>query len=144
MGYRVHCGCIHWVKPTAKVKGVGYISTRPPRPDSWKKAMEHLFKAYKNSATKRGYGFDLSIEVFQSISQKNCSYCGQTPSQSHKVGSNLPFVYNGIDRKNNALGYTPENSIPCCGTCNKMKSALGYDEFLAHVKRICSHLLSSM
>jgi len=35
----------------------------------------------------------------------------------------------GIDRKDNNLGYTPENSLPCCTLCNMMKRTYSYDNF---------------
>lgn len=76
----------------------------------------------------------------------NCHYCGCKPCrvQSWKKSGTSPgvpdFVYNGIDRKDNLLGYTPENSVSCCTTCNFMKGEIDYDSFVEYVRRIYMNL----
>lgn len=50
------------------------------------------------------------------------------------------FTYNGLDRVDNTRNHAVDNVVPCCTTCNWMKSKSGYDEFLAHIKRnLSSH-----
>jgi hypothetical protein len=39
------------------------------------------------------------------------------------------FLHNGIDRLDNALGYTTANSVPCCKPCNQAKNDRSVDEF---------------
>lgn len=39
-------------------------------------------------------------------------------------------------RKNNSVGYTLENCVPCCGICNKMKMNLDFDTFIEKCKLI--------
>lgn len=46
------------------------------------------------------------------------------------------YIYQGIDRKNNVVGYTPENCIPCCFVCNKAKGERDMNEFVEHCKMI--------
>lgn len=34
------------------------------------------------------------------------------------------YEYNGVDRLDNALGYTRENCVPACRPCNAAKNAI--------------------
>ena len=43
---------------------------------------------------------------------------------------------NGIDRIDNNIGYTKENSVPCCEICNKAKRDMSYNDFINYLKRI--------
>ena len=43
---------------------------------------------------------------------------------------------NGIDRIDNNLGYTVQNSISCCKKCNYAKHKMSYDEFIELVTNI--------
>jgi 5-methylcytosine-specific restriction endonuclease McrA len=37
----------------------------------------------------------------------------------------------GIDRVDNSIGYTPDNCVPCCTQCNRIKlDHLTYEEML--------------
>jgi hypothetical protein len=56
----------------------------------------------------------------------------------HVKWSNGDFVYNGIDRRENSIGYTLANCVSCCGPCNMMKKVLSYAEFIERCKRIAS------
>jgi hypothetical protein len=49
------------------------------------------------------------------------------------------FRWNGIDRIDSSRGYTPENTVPCCSTCNLMKSDSTHEAFLAHIEAIYAH-----
>ena len=49
------------------------------------------------------------------------------------------YSYNGIDRKDNTRGYEPDNCLPCCGLCNRMKSALSYGDFMDWIGRVINH-----
>jgi hypothetical protein len=42
----------------------------------------------------------------------------------------------GIDRLDSAFGYTIENSVSCCATCNFIKNVLSMDEFYTHLTDI--------
>jgi hypothetical protein len=43
------------------------------------------------------------------------------PAMQCTNGSRGIYTYNGIDRVDNSKGYTPENTVPCCKICNKIK-----------------------
>lgn len=85
-----------------------------------------LYKNYKTNAKYRNIGFDLTKEEFKEFTQNNCYYCGKIPSQlsNSTTGS---YIYNGIDRVDNAKGYTVDNCVACCGDCNRIKRNISVD-----------------
>lgn len=96
-----------------------------------------LYYDYKRSARKRSYTFRLFPLEFYQLSQGTCHYCDVVPSQikAYKLLLNeTPFVYNGIDRMNNYVGYELANCVSCCWHCNKQKGTLPY-EFFMRLKR---------
>lgn len=100
------------------------------------------FGRYRQAARKRGISFDLTRAEFDGLSKGACHYCGSPPSQvTNRRHFNGPYIYNGIDRKNPAIGYRADNCLSCCGTCNAMKSAMPYDEFLRRVGVIYRRLI---
>jgi len=111
--------------PSPRIKPAGYA------------AATERFNGYKSISQRRGVSFEISRQQFMELTQQDCHYCGTKPSQRftrrHYNGS---FVYNGIDRKDSAQGYTSENCVPCCGLCNTMKQDLPYENFLAHIAQI--------
>ena len=50
--------------------------------------------------------------------------------------NNGDFIYNGIDRLDNKLGYEEENCVPCCYLCNRMKWSITEKDFLAQISKI--------
>ena len=98
------------------------------------------FGSYKQQAKRRGLKFDLpKAEAFKLFLQ-NCHYCDSSPSNvSRRRDFNGEFRYSGIDRKNNVLGYSTENCVPCCKVCNWMKQKMSPEEFLSHCKRVVAH-----
>lgn len=83
------------------------------------------YDSYKYRAKKRKLAFKLTFSQFDSIVKRPCHYC--------KVEvTDKPM---GIDRVKNSIGYTRMNSVPCCWTCNRAKSDMGYKEFKKYLKR---------
>jgi hypothetical protein len=97
---------------------------------------------------RRGWDFDLSIPQMQCIAQMPCAYCGQEPSNVHRlkykvggkyqrgVAPEMELRYSGLDRVDSSKGYVPGNVVPCCGECNGMKSKLPLEDFFALIERI--------
>ena len=89
-------------------------------------AQKDIFRKYKTSAYKRNYVFDISFSDFVKIISKNCFYCGSYPQREHKLKSlkdmDVKFMFNGIDRSNNDIGYILDNCVPCCTICNRAKN----------------------
>lgn len=100
-------------------------------------AARDLYRRQKIKAEIRKYTYTITYEQFLDLSKQNCEYCGDKPAQvyTNKRG-NQPFIYNGIDRVDNAIGYEIDNCVPCCGTCNMMKGKLGKNKFIAQCKKI--------
>lgn len=79
---------------------------------------------------KEGLVHTLSFEQFLEFTNiSECHYCGSPIKWTkHNVG------YNGgrynLDRKNNNLGYSPDNCVVCCVRCNRAKSnAFTYEQW---------------
>jgi hypothetical protein len=100
--------------------------------------------SYKNKAKKRGLQFNIGSEDFFKLITSNCEYCGTTPLNvkvdSRKNSNNNSFLYNGIDRINNNVGYVLDNCVSCCFVCNQAKHTLNVDFFKSWVKRIYCNL----
>jgi hypothetical protein len=101
-----------------------------------------VYSNYKSRAKLRNREFNLSKEEFEQFVRSNCHYCNQKPNRirldrikGRRVQS-ISHLLNGIDRKDSDLGYTKENSLPCCEDCNKGKRNLSYKSFLGLVKSI--------
>jgi len=99
--------------------------------------VNRLISGYRNKAVARGYIWELTKERVAALVSMACHYCGGLPANTSK-GSVNSFKYNGLDRLDNHGGYTRENTVPCCGLCNRWKSDLSVEEFLAHASRIAA------
>ena len=104
-------------------------------------AFNWLFGQYQRSSKYRGYKFNLSKEEAKRIFESDCKYCGQPPDAVWGEGNrvNGAFIYNGIDRMDNSLGYVSGNCAPCCKVCNYMKQQLTPEEFIFHIRKIAAH-----
>ena len=102
-------------------------------------AAKDKYHNYKVKAKKRGYSWNLTFDEFIEITGKDCVYCGRKPSNVNKLPEKEwaeDFVYSGIDRFDNHIGYEPDNVLPCCFVCNYMKRDLSHLEFITQVARI--------
>jgi hypothetical protein len=107
---------------------------------------------FKAGAKYRGHEWALTPEETCEIMKRDCHYCGHPPamdydyikgrSAKHKkklLEKNVPFMiikFNGLDRVNSDLGYTKENSVPCCADCNFAKNDKTVEEFMEWLNRI--------
>ena len=108
-------------------------------------SFNNLFYSYKHNCKSRGYSFELTKEQFKTLTKSNCYYCGIepkmiTPTVNHKNRRNNGVdIYNGVDRIDNAKGYTLKNAVSCCKMCNLFKNKYTKQQFLAHVDQIYAH-----
>jgi hypothetical protein len=92
-----------------------------------------LFFNYKNRSSKSGKEFSISEEKFIHTATGKCFYCGIEFDKQYSDGTS-----NGVDRFDNTKGYTEDNCVPSCWTCNRAKSDMGAIEFYNWIKRISS------
>lgn len=96
-----------------------------------------LFTHYKSSAKRRSLSITLSKEQFYTLTSSECHYCGEPPSKLIKsIKAGNPYIYNGIDRVDNNLGYDFANCVPCCSICNHAKHVLSYEDFTRWINRL--------
>jgi 5-methylcytosine-specific restriction endonuclease McrA len=129
-GRCVSCGC--WSRETNQ-------NRRAPDGVSGMKA---LISRYHHSAKKRGLFFRLNLDEFHCLTVSACHYCGAAPSRTIVFNNKgyTSYRFNGIDRKNNSIGYVLSNCVPCCTDCNNCKGSRSYDEFLSLIRKIFNHI----
>jgi hypothetical protein len=107
-------------KLTSKLNKDKYQYHKQPKP---------RYKVYKYGAERRGYSFDITLEEFINLWNKPCYYCNDTINGI------------GIDRKDNSLGYTVDNTVPCCTVCNFMKHTMTDNLFIEQCNKITNNFL---
>jgi hypothetical protein len=86
---------------------------------------------YKSNAIRKGVAFELTLEEFIKITSSDCFYCGSKPSSIQRRQNHQGFyIYNGIDRVDNSIGYIKENVVPCCWECNSAKKTMSIEIFV--------------
>lgn len=104
-------------------------------------AFRNLLRSYQNGAADRKLEWNLTPEQFEKLIKAPCHYTGRMPSQVYTPNEGGDsIVYNGIDRKDNDIGYTWENCVSCCWPANDAKRDKAYETFVALVKEIYEHL----
>jgi hypothetical protein len=131
------CGCLARELASKRFKGRVSPTLLPDNLG----AKKRIYNSYKKEAEKRGLEFNLEFDYFIELVQKNCYYDNVIPTREVKNNeSRSKFICNGIDRKDNKIGYTIENSVPCCKMCNFKKSSTDHNEFLNWIKTIYENL----
>lgn len=117
----------YWAKPKVKEKkkleqrvtydsekGQAYEKKRRLTPKSrWMRS--------KCNARKRNKTWTIELELFTKLIEMPCYYCKN--SVENETGSSL-------DRKDNDLGYLPDNVVTCCKKCNRIRSkSMSSEEF---------------
>jgi len=98
-------------------------------------AFNSLYAQYRGQAFSRNLTFDLDAETFRALTKQPCAYCGAPPGQIKiSPGALGSYLYSGVDRINNAFGYTSGNVQPCCGVCNCAKADRSEPDFLTWVR----------
>jgi hypothetical protein len=100
------------------------------------------YRNYTKSAKKRRIEWNISLDLFDEITRLNCYFCGTEPVliKTHKIFSGA-IPRNGIDRLDSFSGYSTDNVVPCCKTCNYAKGIMSEDEFYRWIKTAYKHLL---
>lgn len=118
------CGCLHH-DTCALPPGEG--------------ALNRLLDYYKRNAANRKYEWNLSKDQFRKLTKQTCHYCGAEPAQTCRSEGNGDYVYNGIDRVDPHIGYMPDNTVTCCGRCNRAKGIMTIEEFYNWLRAVYKH-----
>lgn len=122
----------------------------------WLAGRNSIIRGYVRRAKKGKLQFDLSYENCDRIFKGNCFYCGIEPyniSNPYLTKNNITtvsgsklkdtfnfrasdYIYNGIDRQHNNLGYFSSNCVSCCKRCNMAKSDMTYNEWETYMARL--------
>lgn len=125
------CGCL-----IVETRG----SERKPLKEVVSKA---ILNFYKRNAKNRNIEWLLPNKNFIELINGNCFYCGNNLSNlftwryKYEVAT-LPF--NGIDRVDNTIGYTPENCVTSCKRCNQAKNDMTFTEFKTWAIKLANQL----
>lgn len=123
------CGCLQ--KEKASLLGKSFFK------GAGISGVNSLFTRYKRGARYRNLEFKITKDEFREFLFKECYYCGDEPKNNwRREEVNQHLIYNGIDRRNNNIGYLKENLVTCCGICNKAKMDLSDNEFITLAKKI--------
>jgi hypothetical protein len=124
------CGCMR-----------GYLNALKTGIDPTELAYRIIYNDYKSRAKQKKFEFEFSFESFKIFISSDCYYCGSAPvlpkTGTNKLGTATIF-YNGIDRKNNDIGYKIDNAVTCCKICNYAKKAMNYNDFIIWINKIKS------
>jgi hypothetical protein len=132
-GKKISCGCYR-----SEVVRAKNINSRLP---DGLAARNSVIGRYVRGAKKRGLAFEFTTEQVLQLMQQDCYYCGRKPetvARTHNANTGL-FVYNGLDRRDNAVGYTKLNTVPCCKPCNFAKGRMTEEEFYDTTTRVYNH-----
>jgi hypothetical protein len=100
-------------------------------------AKNSILLGYKRKALQRGLEWAISDQRFFELTQMPCYYCSSVPATTRRSKTqNGPFVYNGVDRKENERGYINGNVVPCCKICQRAKMDMPFKEFVTWLMRI--------
>lgn len=99
---------------------------------------KRVYRNCRDGAKRRGYVFELTEEKYLELVLQTCYYCGREPYEIKFAARHHgnAFPCNGIDRKDNKLGYIVENCVPCCGSCNTIKMDFTEKEFYNTIELI--------
>lgn len=126
----ISCGC--YSREQASLRGKE-LNTLP----LGQATLNALWYHYQYNAKKRKLLFEIDYDLFIKLINGNCYYCDAGPGSRYRSRSgNGDTIYNGIDRKNNSIGYIDDNCVSCCGTCNKAKMTMNSEDFIELAKRV--------
>ena len=119
------CGCL-------QKEVVKKVRSLPEREANFR----DYIRTAKRQAKYRNIDWFLTDNYVQTLNKKLCFYCGTKPSSVYRKSPNGDYIYNGIDRLDNELGYMIGNVVPCCAACNRAKDIMLAGEFITKAKKI--------
>jgi hypothetical protein len=95
---------------------------------------DQVLRNFRAIASSRGFSWELTDAEFDHLATRECSYCRTPPGNV-----NGDFTYTGLDRKDRSLGWTAQNTAPCCHMCFSVRGDMAYGEFTAYLHRLISN-----
>jgi len=121
-----------------KMGGIYRTSRTPPE----EILLGQIRTGYERAAKRRGLVFQISDSEFLGLIKQDCYYCGGQPENKqilYRGPGDEILVYNGLDRIDNAIGYTTSNVVSCCFSCNASKGEKSVPEFLFWIRAVYEH-----
>jgi hypothetical protein len=137
-GKKQSCGCLS-IENRQGVSKLGVLARQANMLPPGEAAFNVLFATYRSSAEIRGLIFELTKDQVRVLTKQNCFYCGKAPTSVYRPNISNGYLYNGIDRRNNLLGYVLGNVVSCCKLCNWMKNAFEETTFLSHCASVANY-----
>jgi len=127
---------------TGNTKSCGCLWREKICLDDGESSFNRMLSSMKHGAKVRGYDWALTDKQVREITSLNCHYCGCEPANRilNKCSTG-DWVYNGLDRVDNAIGYRIDNVVPCCADCNIAKHARSYDDFMEWIGKVYHNLI---
>jgi len=91
-----------------------------------KNSKELQYNVYGRNANLKNLEFTISFEDYSNVVTKECHYCGVIQEKG----------FNGMDRKDQSVGYIIDNCVSCCKMCNYMKGSTCEEVFIKRVEHI--------
>lgn len=118
---------------------------RPARTERGESGLNSLIKGYKWHAKNRGHEWELTKRQFKELTTQDCFYCGKKPEnitygslgRRKEYGA---YISNGVDRVDNTQGYTVDNVVACCKTCNRAKGTQTFEDYTDWLHRVATFL----
>lgn len=80
---------------------------------------------YRTRAKRNSIPFKINRAQFLFLTQQPCFYCNKKRTKGFNAYRGYkPFLCNGVDRLDNTKGYTIQNCVPCCHSCNRSKGSV--------------------
>lgn len=143
--WRCHCGN-HFFQVNSRVtsghKRTCGCSSFTPKYDVGEVGRMNILLSYKRNASGRGLTWELTDDMAYEMFAGVCHFCNKPPSNYATYGKaphirdHNGFTYSGIDKLDNSVGYTIENSVPCCKECNFMKSSHTEEAYIKHCMEV--------
>lgn len=99
---------------------------------AFNRTLKGRFSNAKRIAKRRTLEWTLTIEEYEQLIQMNCFYCDGALGKVE--------VSVGLDRIDNNQGYSIDNVLPCCATCNRLRGDwLTVEETRIAIKAVLEH-----
>jgi len=135
---------------------------RSKRKPGEEKHLHQWWYQINDKAKRRGIDIAIEKDIAIKIAKQECFYCGAPPARYNRYIENrkarcgrrqetyypescendAPYIH-GLDRVDSSKGYTEENVVPCCGSCNQLKWDRPIKDFYEHLKKVIHHIESS-